>query len=650
MKKFSAKDILSTALILLALMALSHATGVFSRVDNLLFDLGQKMHHQAAPNDIIIVGIDETSLSRLGRWPWPRTVHAQLIDRLKQEGAAVIGLDIIFSEPDLQDKNADSVLSEAIRKANNVVLPVLIESTRVNGQVIEALPLPSYAENAADMGRVHAVLDEDGIARSIYLYEGVGEPVWQHFAQALLNVARHLPSKNKFSAAEELSQTDVSNSMSLVREGQRKINYLGPSGHFQTISYAQVVSGEFAKNLFKNKIVLVGATAVGLGDQFPTPVSQSSQLMPGVEFHANVLNSVRTNNLISTAPTWASMLILALIALLPLLWLPKLTALKGLIYTLLSFVVLSFVAVIIPNFFGVWLPPSAGLFSILLAYPIWSWRKLEVTQKYLDNELAYLKQNLSNVSVTKDAAEKHSGYDNFDARIEQVRAASQQLRYLQENRKETLAFISHDLRAPLARAMMVLQENNVPNQELMAPLSQALNLAEDFLQASRAEMIDSNNFKELDFASLTHQAVDEAYEAAANKSITLEREIVDGQIWINGSFGLLQRALLNLILNAVKFSPEHSTIIIKLAYTNQQATFSVIDHGPGISADEQKKLFKRFSRTASGSSATEGAGLGLYFVYTVAEKHHGQVSVESELGKSTSFNFSLPVNSFQAIS
>jgi signal transduction histidine kinase len=471
----------------------------------------------------------------------------------------------------------------------------------------------------------------------------VGEPVWQHFAQALLNVAQHKPSKNKFSDAQTGYQDDASNVISLVRKDQRKINYLGPSGHFQTISYAQVITGEFPKDLFKNKIVLVGATAVGLGDQFPTPVSQSSQLMPGVEFHANVLNSVRTNSLINTAPTWAAMLIMSVIALLPLLWLPKLPALKGLVYTLLAFVLLSFIAVLIPKYFGLWIPPSAGLSAILLAYPIWSWRKLEVAQKYLDNELAYLKQNLSNIP----AANKLISYDTFYARIEQVRAAGEQLRFLQEDRKETLAFISHDIRAPLARAMMVLEENNVPNQELMAPLSQALNLAEDFLQASRAEMMNSTEFKELEFASIAHQATDDAYEAAAKKHIALERDIVDGMVWVKGNFGLLQRAMLNLILNAVKFAPAHTTVLVKLSSTTQQATFSVTNDGAGISLQQQQHLFKRFSRSKNETAAVSGAGLGLYFVYTVAEKHQGCVAVESDTGKATCFSLSLPVVGFE---
>lgn len=432
------------------LTVLIHTTGVFSRVDNLLYDIGQKLHRQTAPTDVVIVAVDESSLSRIGRWPWSRKIHADLINRLKQEGAAVVGLDIIFSEPDLKDKDADRILSDAIRQANNVVLPVLIESTRTNGQVIESLPLSIYAESAADLGRVHVVLDEDGIARSIYLFEGIGEPVWQHFAQAILNVAQRQPSKNNFS--DVVSDAIEANVISLKRKDQRRINFLGAAGHFPTISYVQVINGEYPKDLFRNKIVLVGGTALGLGDQFPTPVSSSSQLMPGVEFHANALESIRTNNLIKTVSSSIALPILALIALLPLFWLPRLSALLGLLFTLFSFAAISLIAVIMPQLAGFWIPPSAALSAILLSYPIWSWRKLDATRKYLDYELSYLKENLIDLPRTKKA----KNYDSFDARIEQVRAASQQLRFLQNDRKEMLAFISHDLRAPIANAMMIL--------------------------------------------------------------------------------------------------------------------------------------------------------------------------------------------------
>ena len=609
-------------------------------MDNVLFDIGQKLYHSPAPADIVIVAIDENSLSQLGRWPWSRQVHADVINRLKQENTLAIGLDIIFSEPEKTNKNADAALANAIEQAKNVVLPILLETTRVNGQLIETLPLPSLALHAADLGRVHAALDEDGIARSVYLFEGVGAPVWQHFSQAVLNVAMQLPSENQFQVA-----TEQKNSFSLVREQQKRVSFKGPPGHFSSISYVQVLKGEFEKNTFKNKIVLIGATASGMNDLLSTPVSGLSQPMAGVEFHANVLDSMRSNHLIDTAPTLLSLLILIVLALLPLVWMPRLTALPGLILTLVYFVFVGVMAAMLPKLFSIWIAPSAALLTILISYPVWSWRKLEAAQRYLDQELAYLK-NLIRKSDINDSPTHR--YDSFDDRIEQVRAAGQQLRYLQNDRKEVLAFISHDLRAPLASAMMMLDEHKQLKSKLYAPISQALQLAEDFLQASRAEMSNSADFKELDFAGVTHQAVDDAYETALKKDIKLERDIVEGLVWVNGNFGLLQRAILNLVINAIKFAPKHSVVTIKLRYSNNQAVLNVIDNGPGIPIEEQKQLFKRFSRLKDTNAAPDGAGLGLYFVHTVAEKHQGKVDVESDSGKQTSFNLRLPVLNFQS--
>lgn len=649
-KRFRFNDYVSTALILLCLVVLIHITGLFSRVDNLVFDIGQKSHSSLAPTDIVIIAIDENSLSQLGRWPWSRKIHADLIQRLVQEKPRAIGFDVIFSESDQSNPAADIALAASIKQAKNVVLPVVLETTRINGQLIETLPLPMLAENAADLGRVHAVLDEDGIARSVYLFEGIGAPVWQHFAQAVLNVALKQASKNQFQTPiiQADSQQDVEmdldakSSFSLKRQQQKRVNFSGPTGHFATISYVQVLNGEFEKDAFKDKIVLIGATASGMNDLLATPVSGLGQPMAGVEFHANVLDSLRNNRLIDDVPVWLSLLILIALALLPLVWMPKLSAINGLMLTLLYFALIALFAAILPRMISLWIPPSAALLAILIAYPVWSWRKLEAAQRYLDQELAYL----NNLILSADAKDNTArSYDHFDDRIQQVRAAGQQLRFLQNDRKEVLAFISHDLRAPLASAIIALEEHPQLKSRLQAPLSQALHLAEDFLQASRAEMSNRADFKELDFAGITHQAIDDAYESALKKNITLQREIVDGLVWVNGNFGLLQRAILNLIVNAIKFSPEYSTVLIQLTYADKLAVMSVMNDGTGIALEQQKLLFKRFIRLQN--SAADGAGLGLYFVHTVAEKHLGSVDVQSDVGQKTVFNLRLPVLSFQ---
>jgi CHASE2 domain-containing sensor protein/anti-sigma regulatory factor (Ser/Thr protein kinase) len=628
-------DRLSTALILFLVALLATSSGVLNRVDNLLYDLGQRLHTRPPPADIVLVAIDEDSLSKLGRWPWSRRLHAALIDRLKADGARVIGMDLIFAEPDTADQPADAALAESIRSAGNVVLPVLLESSRVNGQLLETLPLPQLLEHAAALGRVHAELDQDGIARSIFLWEGVGAPVWPHFAQAVLATAGQLPSSmgsTPPAAADAMP-------FALVRQTPRRVTFLGPPGHMQSLSYAQVLTGEFAPGTFRDKVVLVGATAAGMGDLLPTPVSGLRQPMPGVEFNANTVEAMRSGHLIRTLSPAIALLAAGLLALMPLLWLPRLNPLGGLLASVAWFVAVAAAAIALPVVLRAWLPVAGALLAILLAYPVWSWRRLESAGRFLDHELKRLRQELGLVSSTQP---KQLSHDPFEARIQQVQAAAHRLRHLQDEQRETLAFISHDIRAPLASALMQLDALPLPAQaRLRVPLSRGLTLAEEFLRTSRAEMLDATRFEELDFVALVHQAIDDAYDAARAKPVQLVRRLPDDPVWVQGEFGLLHRAMLNLMLNAVHYAPASSSVEVSLAIEDGWVEASVTDHGPGIASEDLAQLFQRFNRSAAGQ--TTGTGLGLYFVRTVAEKHGGTVAVESEPGVSTCFTLRLPL-------
>jgi CHASE2 domain-containing sensor protein/nitrogen-specific signal transduction histidine kinase len=641
---FPLSDLTSSALILLVLACAFHLTHLLDRVDYWMLDIGQRMVAKPPPKDVVIVAIDQDSLAEIGRWPWSRHVHAQLIQRISAESPAAIGFDIIFAEPEQANSTADLALAKAMKISQRVVLPVLLETTRANGQVIESLPLAILAEKAADMGRVHAVLDRDGIARSVYLYEGVGQPYWQLFAQAVFNVSQQTPTQNRISVSTNQA---TQQQFTLAREMQRQINFTGPPGHFPRISYAQVLRGEYPQGLFENKVVLVGATALGMNDLLTTPVSHSGQPMAGVEFHANVLISLREGTLIQTVPFWLSTVLVMCCAVMPLIWLPKQTPLLGFVTTLLFLMLIALIASLLPKLFYIWIPPAAGLATLVLAYPIWGWRKLEAAHAFLDEELHYLRQHLLDLPTQNLLST--DGYDTFDARIAQVRDASEQLRFLQNNREETLAFISHDIRAPLAAALMVIEQSPPLASKLHASLSRALHLAEDFLQTSRAEMMSDSQFNEIDLVGLVHQAIDDAYEAAERKNITLHRNLVDGLVWVNGNFGLLHRAIYNLISNAIKYSPSHQEVdvVLKVNLTESMVIFSVTDKGAGIEKTAQDHLFKRFSRLQMHESTTGGTGLGLYFVKTVVEKHQGTITLDSVPRSHTTFSLQLPMVGFQ---
>lgn len=305
-----------------------------------------------APEDILIVAIDEASLNKIGHWPWPHSLHAALLNKLAAEHPRVIGFDMLLSGQEHGDEDVNQALSSAIGQAKNVVMPMRLEVPHIGASAKQRMPAPSLASQVAGVGRDHAPLDYDGVVRSIYLWEGVaagglsavGLP---HFARSVLQVANQLPSSYRVVNSELKVPKSALKGGShvierLVSYERRRVGFLGPPGHFQSISYAKVLSGDYPNSYFKDRIVLVGITAAGLGDAYITPLSSASQPMPGVELNANVIASMRSQQLVSESPLWFTCLICILLAVLPLFWLHKLPPRKSLLAnTGYFFVVLS---------------------------------------------------------------------------------------------------------------------------------------------------------------------------------------------------------------------------------------------------------------------------------------------------------------------
>jgi len=634
-----------TAIILALIAGFIAYSSLLIRFDNLHYDLSRYLTFKTAPADIVIIAIDEVSLESIGRWPWSRIVHADLVNKLKQEQARVIGLDIIFSEPELSNPEADSVLAQAIEQAGNVVLPVLFEQPYLGSLITQSEPITDLVAHATALGHVHVQLDADGMARSINLWEGLGEARIQHFSQAVLHAAKMLPNDvDLFPPNIKATKTGALNSLGLISTDARKVKFLGPPGHFQRISYINVLTGAYPVHYFKDKIVLVGATAAGMGDVLPT--------MPGVEFHANVIASMRSSNLITDSPLWLTCFFSILLAALPLLFLPKLNPTKSLLAIICYYFVIMVTAIAMPHFFNIWIAPAGALVAILLAYPIWSWRKLDSAQVFLDGALQNLQSDLASLGVSTSDIKYTQDNDLIQSRISKVSLASKFLRDLQSERRDTLSFISHDLRAPIGASIMLLNEDsdNKHAIRIVKMLNHALNMADSFLQVSRAEMADVSKFQEFDIVSLIHQSIDDVYAVAQNKNIKIDFQFSDEAIWLRGDFGLLQRAVSNILLNAIKYSPQDMAVKVNLTTNNDSVRLQISDAGPGIAPDKINKLFKRFSRVEGEHQASEGSGLGLYFVDVTVKKHGGTVIAESELGKGSTFTIKLPLDSLAAIS
>lgn len=640
-------DRLITSVMLALIAALIAYSGELVRFDNLYYDLGRHLSFKAPPSDILIVAIDEPSLKQIGHWPWSKSTHAQLIDKLHNEQAKVIGLDIVLPEPEQNNPAADNALEQSIRQAGNVVLPIVLDMPFTGAPVNQILPLENLANAAASLGRTHVPLDGDGIARGIYMWKGVGRANLPLFAQSVLQVAHELPENTAITppiAADEHGTPKVMAEAQLSKYDPRKINFIGPPGTFQRISYARVLEGDYPIGFFKNKIVLVGATAAALGDLLPTPVSAYTQPMTGIEFQANIIEAMRSSKLIMETPLWFSCLFCALLAIIPLLWLPRLSPLKSLLMITVYYFVVIGIVISMPRYLNIWVPPAGALVAILLAYPIWSWRKLESAHTYLDIELQNLRNDLAMLGVGQTDSQAIAAQDPLQARISKVRLAAEHLRGLHRRRSDTLAFISHDLRAPLGTAMMLLEEfeSNKYSERIAHMLKRAHTMAENFLQASRAEMANVHKFQELDVVSLVQQIVDEAYEKAQAKQVKINMFISASMLWVKADFGLMSRALENILLNAVRYSPENAEVKVEISANNDEIMLQISDAGPGIPPERISRLFKRFSRAEGEQQAAEGTGLGLYFVEVTVNKHGGTVALTSIPGVKTTFIITLP--------
>lgn len=156
---------------LMALVAWLSTADSLSRVNHLVQDAGMRLVSRPAHPDIVIVAIDDASIAAIGRWPWRRALHAELISRLTAQNPRAIGMDVLFNEADLDYPEDDLLLTDAIRRSARVVLPVL---RRGYGPVSNQtdLPWPAFAEAAAGLGHVHVAPDSDGVVRSLYLQEG----------------------------------------------------------------------------------------------------------------------------------------------------------------------------------------------------------------------------------------------------------------------------------------------------------------------------------------------------------------------------------------------------------------------------------------------------------------------------------------------
>ena len=268
------------------------------------------------PDDVAILAIDDQSLQRIGQWPWPRSVMAGVLDKLTQANPSGIGLDVIYAEPStLED---DQRLAAAIARNGRVILPTQLYEIASQENPTEIAtawlyPLPVFARAASAVGHAHVSPEVDGMVRGIQLSKADdhADKIWA-FGLEVVRVAEHLTAVEPEEDPGILRcgtyhipvrDEAVSSTMpgiAIIRQNEMLINYVGPARSFRYYSIADVVDGTVPLSAFTDKIVLIGAVAQSMGDMRVAPFMhysaqhrQGGQEMPGVEIHANIINTIR---------------------------------------------------------------------------------------------------------------------------------------------------------------------------------------------------------------------------------------------------------------------------------------------------------------------------------------------------------------------
>ena len=312
------------------------------------FDLRFSLRGIREPSpDILIVGITDECLKKLGRWPWQRHLHAELLDVLTEGDAAVIGMDIIFSEP-AREVWTDEALAAATVRAGNVIYPS--KAPPVKSQLPGflspyslTLPLPSLLK-AAPAGFINVTTDLDGIIRRGLLWmEHEGEPI-PSFALLTWALAQGLEPSELQAHLENFFVPGVSRLplgdfiFPLDPGGNTLINYRGPPGTFPVLPYHLVLAGEYAPTTFNDAIVLVGFFAPGLGDYFFAPFAKDTP-MYGVEIHANIIQTLLESGPINNLPLFSNLGLVFILSLLPLLLYQVLKPIRGFIALVLLVII-----------------------------------------------------------------------------------------------------------------------------------------------------------------------------------------------------------------------------------------------------------------------------------------------------------------------
>ena len=516
---------------------------------------------------------------------WQPELWYRLLKNILELDPKVIGIGFAFGpEQEL------SHLSEASRALFSD--PRIIWSARLdsNGRVI----VPPFASSLnTNVGLDNLRADDDGVVR--------------HFSSPLVQIP-HLGL-----LLGEILQKKSTKPRSFF-QSPVLINFAGPAGRFKSVSFSDALDRKINAERIRGKVVLVGSL-LRESDIYQTPVGRLSQ----TEIIANIADNTQGDKWPQRYPTLSYALAVSLL-IFAAIWIfaryPQAVA-------LVFFVLIGLI----------WAAASAWLFDALY---IW----LPVSSVLLSLAFTYIVFMSYQLSIKEQRAWRLEAEQKYLVEIEQLKT-------------NFVSMMSHDLKTPIAKIQAITDRLLTSHAESSITIDlKNLRRANDdlhryiqsILQVTKIEAKDFHIARDVtDLNESIEQVILSLNLLANEKNIQIIREL-EPMFSIEVDSSLIREVIHNLVENAIKYTPNGGSVRIRSQEQGGYVTVTVTDTGPGISPEDQREIWHKFTR-GKGTGETSGTGLGLYLVRYFVELHGGRVFLQSEVGHGTSVGFSIPVTS-----
>ncbi len=601
-----------------ACAALAAQVGALHPLDDALSQWRFQLLKRSPSATLTVVEIDAESLRAAGTWPWGRDQFARVIDNLNDAGAKVVGLDVDFSAR--SSAAADETLAATVRRwPGQVIMPTFVQAGRgPDVRTISTRPLDALTEDVV-LASVNVPVDADGRVRRYKL--GFDTPAGPRASMAATLLGRSPDS------------------------GEFLIDYGFNANAVPRISFKDVYAGKFDPNLVRGRNVLIGSTAIELGDQFAT---SKGGIMQGVYVHALAYESLRVGRALQ-APGLPLLVICA--ALVAFFLRPRDSANYGAALRRHLFVAAA--VIILPVVLQAWTPVSFSPGVLILTQVLsLAWlvrtelkRRAEAVVQARE---AHLRQLADHMRESRDS---------IQAAHDELAVANVALDDALKARTDFLAMTSHEIRTPLNGVMgmtqVVLADPTLPAEVrekirlVHASGETMLALVEDLLDVAKMESGTIAIEKApMDLGRLFDETLAVWTDKALEKGLRLTGD-AQAPALIDEDAGRLRQILFNLLANAIKFTDAGEISLtsgVERSETGDTLVFTVTDTGIGIGPENFERIFEPFTQVdASTTRKYGGTGLGLPICRRLAAAMGGDLQVESELGVGSRFIVRLPL-------